>query len=211
VIILSAPQYVYRADPGTPGLSMPAEPTEKPSRKRETWRDWVLPGFVVPDDEELITREELLGQLQTQGVEVDVDDLRNWQTQGVIPYGERVWHKETGRTRVVYPTWMVPVLAQLRHLQGKGKTLQDIGLDLRATAILRTGHYPHVHFLDWSTAGDLAAVLEAIAATYEQHVGRRVASIETRFELAPAGEGGHLVVQVLDERGARFTTTANLH
>ncbi len=67
-------------------------PTEAPSKpKRETWRDWMSPE--APEPTELLSRDELVNQLRQEGIKVSAADLRNWQDDGIVPYGIRRWYQ----------------------------------------------------------------------------------------------------------------------
>lgn len=96
---------------------------------RQTWRDWQRNDVPEPS---LITRDELLSRLDAEGIQVSVDNLQNWQEDGVTPYGTRQWHG--GATRLMYPSWMVGVVRMLRHLQGQGETLDKIAPRVRVQA-----------------------------------------------------------------------------
>lgn len=96
----------------------------------ETWEAWLPAGTVIPKTD-LMTREVLLSSLHDQGVTVSKRDLVNWQAAGVIPYGVRRWHEESGSSRTLYPSIMVPLLMRLRHLQQDGMNLRSIGFQLR--------------------------------------------------------------------------------
>ena len=97
--------------------------------KRKTWKDWMPEG--TPEPEDLLTRDELIAELRRDGVAVGVEDLRNWQSAGTIPYGVRRWHD--GATRVLYPRWMGQVVGWLRRLQDEGADLSEIGSRLLGT------------------------------------------------------------------------------
>ncbi len=108
--------------------------TEAASKaKRETWQDWrPEDGDLSPSD--LLTRDQLIQRLTDKGIRVSVDDIRNWQGAGLIPYGIRRRHK--GATRTLYPPWMVGLIRLLRAAQGTGMRLSDPNMPriLRANA-----------------------------------------------------------------------------
>ena len=90
--------------------------------KRQTWQDWRPEDRnLAPSD--LLTRDQLIQHLTDKGIRVSVDDIRNWQGAGLIPYGIRRRHE--GATRTLYPPWMVDLLRLLRVLQGQGMRLND--------------------------------------------------------------------------------------
>ena len=57
-------------------------------------------------DPPLLSRDELMAELEAQGSPVTVGTLENWRDQGVIPRPIRMYHN--GNTRPVYPAWIVP-------------------------------------------------------------------------------------------------------
>ncbi len=109
--------------------------TEAPTRpKRETWRDWMSPEAAEPT--ELLSRDELINQLRQEGVKVSAADLRNWQDDGIVPYGIRRWYQ--GATRTLYPSWMAHTIRELREMQAAGKALPEIKQSLRVATHRRT-------------------------------------------------------------------------
>ncbi len=115
---------------------MATEGASKP--KRETWRDWMSPEATEPT--ELLSRDELVNQLRQEGIKVSAADLRNWQDDGIVPYGIRRWYQ--GATRTLYPPWMADTIRELRELQAAGKALPQIKQDLRIAARQRTTPIP---------------------------------------------------------------------
>jgi hypothetical protein len=102
--------------------------TAPPRAKRETWRDWMVPGTPEPTD--LITRDEVIERLHDRGVSVTPRTLANWESIGATPRPIRRWRD--GAPRALYPAWVVDIAAQvpgmLRH---EGIPLHDVGSDLR--------------------------------------------------------------------------------
>src|SRR5438552_3505399 len=80
---------------------------------RETWADWL--GAEAIDPDALLTREEVLGQLQAKGIAVSRYDVRNWERKGVLPLGipRRIGRSYHAR----YPPKAVVALAYIRQLQ----------------------------------------------------------------------------------------------
>lgn len=102
-------------------------PTAEPKTRRETWADWLPPEgreTALADAEPLLTRDELVAELQSLGHEVTPRDLIFWQTKGVIPYPVR--EKREGVSIAVYPQWMIQVIHLLKGLQEQRYALRDI-------------------------------------------------------------------------------------
>jgi hypothetical protein len=103
-----------------------------PKPKRETWLDWVAP---VPTDEAmaraepLLTTDQLLAALESQGIKITRWDLSYWQRQGVIPYPTK--GSRGGATWALYPRWMIDVVQVLRRSQTHGQSLDLIAMALR--------------------------------------------------------------------------------
>lgn len=98
--------------------------------RRETWLDWKTEGQRFEAGPP-ITRDELVEKVRALGFRVSSDDLRFWETSGILPSAVKRWHE--GATRAVYPQWMVAAVVSLRDYQGKGLSLDEIAQRLRAT------------------------------------------------------------------------------
>src|SRR5215212_2810021 len=104
------------------GASMPAD-----TAKQETWLDWWPDDEVIP--EELLTRQRFVDRLRGEGVEVTVFDLMNWEKRGITP---RPTRQRVGRTtHAMYHPRVLEVIRTLRELQAEGRSLADIGRELR--------------------------------------------------------------------------------
>ena len=125
---------------------MSARPTNEATRHRETWIDWDLP--VSEDPADLLTRDELLQMLRDQRVLVSRDDLRNWQSAGIIPYPVNRWHD--GAVRSLYPHAMATVLRTIRSQQADGHKLPAIRETVRS--IFRDRTAPFVTTVPVATA-----------------------------------------------------------
>lgn len=102
------------------------------TKTRETWLDWIPPDGREDAElaaEPLLSREELVSELQSRGYEVSARDLIFWQAKRVIPYPVR--EKRQGMSIAVYPQWMIQVIHTLKGLQEQGYVLRDIGPLLR--------------------------------------------------------------------------------
>jgi hypothetical protein len=108
-------------------MPMPDAIRRHDKRQQETWRDWMPEEAAEPDV--LLTREEVLGQLQAMRIEVSSDALQGWQRHGIIPRPIRGQHN--GVPAALYPPWMPTLLATLRQLQDDGLPLKEIARHLR--------------------------------------------------------------------------------
>ncbi len=101
--------------------------TDAPTKaKQETWADW------FPDAEPKRTIDGLIELLEHMGVDCDATTLRYWQTKGVLPHPVKRW---TGAsTQALYPTIAAVFIAELRELQQRGFTLDEIAARLRGHA-----------------------------------------------------------------------------
>jgi hypothetical protein len=100
-------------------------PPAKP--RRPTVLDLLPEG--IPDPGPLITQDEAIDRMRRLGVEADADDLRYWVYAGVLPRPVRRWHE--GATRALWPTAIVRAVEELRALQRRGITLDQIAPQVR--------------------------------------------------------------------------------
>lgn len=106
------------------GDAMPAEVSTKANR--DTWSDW------FPDARPRWTIDGFIKILERMGVDCDATTLRYWQTKGVIPHPVKRW---TGTsTQALYPTIAAGFIHELRELQQRGFTLDEIAARLRGLA-----------------------------------------------------------------------------
>ncbi len=178
--------------------------TEAPTNARKTWRDWL--GTDEPEPAEVLTRDELLAALEREGLGVSVDDIRNWQLAGVIPYAVRRWRD--GAVRGLYPGWMVDVVRDLRRLQGEGYKLRQIAPRLPVNERLRRAYAASVPVSGderWAATNhpfdlaDIPARLRAVAQSHERRTGTRIVRVEAGLDLA--GDAPRFIVKLFDERG----------
>jgi len=110
--------------------------TAHPVTVKETWLDWIR--AVDPEFDEssisYITLDELLEACDdvftTPEQKIDAVTIRYWQREGLLPYPVKRWHN--GATRSLYPQGTaVQLLLQIRVLQKKGYTLEQIAPRLR--------------------------------------------------------------------------------
>lgn len=103
---------------------------EAPAKQKQTWRDWENPN--EPEPKDVLTRDELVGQLQRWREDVTERDLRLWEYRQLLPRPIRRSHR--GAVRVVYPPWFPPLVRQVRRLQRRGHSLEQIKRRTRAFA-----------------------------------------------------------------------------
>jgi len=184
--------HVYGAIPGASGGPVSASSVER--AKKETWADWLPPDAPAPT--ELMTRDELLTRLREEGLAVSRDNLRDWQSAGVTPYGINRWHE--GATRTLYASWVVNVIRTLRAMQADGHKLPEIRDALRRTTFWPVTFHPPaatataeaspptLHTAPQSAAiavlpDDLAARLIAFARQHEETFGARIVRVDVRL------------------------------
>ena len=112
---------------GGKGRSMPAEAPTK--AKQETWRDWAPD---APEPSALLTRQELLDRLAREGFPTTGNQLRYWQTAGLVPYPVR--RRQGQAVYAYYPPWMVEIVRALLDLRAHGDKLPQIRATLRGLA-----------------------------------------------------------------------------
>ncbi len=104
--------------------------TEAPAKvSKATWVDWVRDGAPEPDDDDLLTRDELIDRLHQSGDPVTTRELRYWEAEGALPQPVKRWH--AGATRALYPSWMLDLVPRVRTLRQHGVPLPTIGRHLR--------------------------------------------------------------------------------
>lgn len=106
---------------------MPADTKAKP----ETWLDWMPEGAPEPD---LLSRDELLEALRIErGIELTPASFHHYRKIGLLPRPIRRRHE--GVTQAVYPDWFIGAIAHLKHLQERGRTLEQIKPHMRVWAL----------------------------------------------------------------------------
>ncbi len=179
--------------------------TTPPKAKRESWLDWVPPEGredALLDAEPLLTRDELVAELQRGGDDVSSRDIVYWQTRGVIPHPQRQRHR--GATRGTYPQWAVNTIHLLKRLQNEGYKLREIGPLLRgdvyhrfmprpltpvqeqrqATRIAKQALFPLVEELD-PLIRSLARISERIHGGHITHVEVRLINDQGKDRVYP--------------------------
>lgn len=124
--MLVAEPTVYLRDVGGPEWDMTNNTRPHP----ETWRDppWSRPDS--PEPEQLLTREQLVAQLQQESAqEIPDRTLRNWHGAGIVPRPIRRWHE--GRPASLYAPWVVDLIIFASALRAAGLPLDTIRETIR--------------------------------------------------------------------------------
>jgi DNA-binding transcriptional MerR regulator len=208
------------------GRAMPAETTRHVSSsgtlavettetaKKETWQDWWPEETVAP--EALLTRQEVVDRLRSEGVDVTVFDLTNWEKRGITP---RPTRQRTGRTtHAMYHPQELDVIRTLRELQAEGKPLSEIRPELRGRFPRRLRGSAHIRIQSNATATGTVRVPTATATaeahaptvatlpedlmahlrTFAHHHGEDVDSEIVRIELRLINADGHTLTIPVD-------------
>ncbi len=97
------------------------------------WSDWMPDDAPELEDEHLISREELIDRLRSEGISVTARQLHYWEGLGATPLPIRRSFK--GAIRATYPHWTVDVVREFKRLQASGRRLATIGQALRRYAV----------------------------------------------------------------------------
>ena len=165
-------------------------PTASPPKtSKGSWLDW-LPSEerqdAMADAEPLLTRDELVADLQRLGHEVTARDLIFWQTKGVVPYPVR--EKRRGRSVAVYPRWMPQIIHILKGLQEQGYALREIA-PLMRDVVAQTFAYPPTPKQTrrlaqralYPIADELDPLLHSLARVHELIHGGHITHVELRL------------------------------
>lgn len=90
-----------------------------PEVSDKTWRAWVMQGWPLPKDDDLILRSDVLDRVRSHGHVVTVRRLQLWENRGVIPLPIRRWHD--GAVRALYAPWVVDMICDLCRWRKKPK------------------------------------------------------------------------------------------
>lgn len=87
---------------------------------QETWKDWLKPTskLMPADEEDLLTRAELLAELDRRGVSIPETTLVEREKAGVLP--RAVIQKHAGKVQATYPYWMVEVVEEVNQWLSAG-------------------------------------------------------------------------------------------
>ncbi len=170
---------------------------------RETWIDWVPPEgreTALLDAEPLLTRDELVSELQRGGDDVSARDIVYWQTRGVIPHPQRQRHR--GATRGTYPQWAINTIHLLKRLQNEGYKLREIGPLLRGDVYHRFMPRPLTPGQEQRQAKRIAR--RALTPLLEE-LDPRIRSLARIHEHLHGGQITHAEVRLVDEQGKGHT------
>jgi len=113
---------------------MPATDTTTP---KETWIDWIPDDFRDPaialDDDELITRDELLRRVRALGPDIHPRTLQVMEKQGLAPRPIRRWHEDA--VRALYAPWVVEIVTRAHDLRRQRLSKDEALEHVRAYAI----------------------------------------------------------------------------
>lgn len=100
--------------------------------RAKTWLEWqeqFAPDAPIPDDNELVTREDIFASLSAVGIEMSLSTLKRWETAGMVPRPIRRWHN--GATRGLYARWAAYAVAVAHDLHSRRQDPKVIALLLR--------------------------------------------------------------------------------
>src|SRR5215213_2072102 len=176
-------------------MATPANPT------RTTWRDMMPPD--APEPARLLSRDELIDELRSRGLDVAESELLHWQAQQVIPYAEKERIGKVSYTR--YAPWMVDAIQELVRLRTDGMRLLQIRTEMpRIIANVARGDPAHrVDAIGTAHAGRVtitgttatatdsdngksapaafAPLADAIARAYEERHGISIRQVDIRL------------------------------
>lgn len=176
-----------------------AELEQEDAARRETWIDWVpVEGReeALLDADPLLTRDELVAEIQRGGDDVSARDIVYWQTRGVIPHPQRQRHK--GATRGTYPQWAINTIHLLKRLQNEGYKLREIGPLLRGDVYHR--FIPRPLTLEQEQRQAKRMAKQALAPLVED-LDPRIRSLARIHERLHGGQIGHVEVRLIDDQG----------
>lgn len=172
---------------------------EKTRAARESWLDWIPPEGredALLDAEPLLTRDELVVELQRGGNAVTGRDLVYWQSVGAIPYPVKRQHH--GAPHAFYPKWFVGTVHQLKSLQEQGYKLREIGPLLR-------GHVYHTFMPRPMTPEQEQRQAKRVAKQalfpLVEELDPRIRSLARIHERLHGGQITHAEVRLVDGQG----------
>jgi DNA-binding transcriptional MerR regulator len=101
--------------------------------KRETWLDLLPDDAPRPTLDAMLTRDEVIAELQRRGVDIPLATLLSWERTGVLPRAVRRYRH--GRSQMLYPAFAIDAIALVRTYQAQGQTLQEISAIVRLAAM----------------------------------------------------------------------------
>ena len=152
---------------------------------KESWRDWTPDGYPEPDDDELITREQLIDELNRANVKMTARNLRHWEALGILPGPIRRHHE--GATRALYAPWVVRLATIAAAAKTFGSSPEKLGREMRETA--RTVIVQVALRKQAATDERIRDAVKALADRYEEYLGERPALVSMSFR---RDDGAHL-------------------
>jgi DNA-binding transcriptional MerR regulator len=177
-------------------------PDEMPEvARRQTWIDWVPPEGredALLDAEPLLTRDELVAELNQGGDVVNARNLVHWQAVGAIPYP--VTKRRQGAPRALYPQWMITTIHLLKSLQEQGYKLREIGPLLRGDTYHRFTSYPKTP--RQQRDHDRRVAKRALPPLMEE-LDPRLRSLARVHEHLDGGRVTHAEIHLVDDQGKK--------
>jgi hypothetical protein len=109
--------------------------TDEPQAPRkQTWEEWIPDGYPPPADDDLRTREEIMGALHAMaergfGEDVSERTIRHWESLGILPSPVRRRFK--GATRAVYPSWFFELAMLAAAFANSRKSTEERAREVR--------------------------------------------------------------------------------
>jgi hypothetical protein len=122
------PIYSANGANGSP-MSTDIEETDK----QPTWLDLLPEGAPKPSRDELLTRAELLEELQRRGFDLREKTLTTWEERGYVPRATR--SRRGGSPVALYPEFAISGLAQVPTLRARGRKLSAVFPYMRTAAV----------------------------------------------------------------------------
>jgi DNA-binding transcriptional MerR regulator len=88
--------------------------------KRETWSDW------FPKHVPTLLLDDFLEAVKSNGADCDVETLRYWQKEHILPPPERRWLSHALCVRAIYPYIAAQFVVRIRDWQRSGMNLNEI-------------------------------------------------------------------------------------
>lgn len=164
-----------RADERAAAEALWQEPLHETARA--SWRDWTPDGYPEPADDELITREQLVEELNRANVKMTARNLRHWEALGILPGPIRRRHD--GATRALYAPWVVRLGMIAAAAKTFGSSPEKLGREMRgvaATVIVQAELRKQV-----ATDERIRDAAKALADRYEEYLGERPALVGMTF------------------------------
>jgi hypothetical protein len=153
-------------------------PTKAPP-KRETWENWIPPGWFGPTDEELITRDELLDRVRELGADIHPRTLQIMEKDGLVPRPIRRWHGDA--VRAIYAPWVVELVIRAYLHRRKRWSLEEAQADMREAVKSAIAGYSMDTWGGHGIPLEFVSQLHELAQRQAEITGSPVPSAEVRF------------------------------